>query len=535
MIQTKAKFPPESSPFTPTPEQQAVVSAIRGGSESLMVNAYAGCAKTSTLVLAAAEVRQAALALAFNKKIALDMADKLPGSFTVKTMNGLGHGAWLRANPTVTNVKLEEKKLGKLVSQVARDRKVELSSDDWEGLRQLVTGAMQAGIVPTSAGDSGLAPDNLASWKAVADNLMLFSDQFEFLYDMAHETLERDIALAKQGTISFDDQVYCSALLGGRFPQYPVVFVDESQDLSPLNHRMLELSLREDGRLVSVGDRKQAIYAFRGADGASMDSIRGLRHSWKDLLLGTTFRCPKAVVARQQDHAPGFKAWGSNREGRVERLGGDMDGGDKAVKWTWNDAIALSDITPHQSAIAILCRNNGPLLSLAFRLIRRGIGVNMLGRDLGKGLLALSRKLAPEDSTPVDVLAGKLLEWEEREIALARANEKEEKIAGIVDRAECIRAVLGVEVRDAGELRFALTNLFERNSGIVTLGSIHRSKGLEWDTVIHLDPWRVPSKWAKLAAEAGDPVPLEQEWNLKYVCETRTKHTLLLANLSDFA
>jgi superfamily I DNA/RNA helicase len=159
----------------------------------------------------------------------------------------------------------------------------------------------------------------------------------------------------------------------------------------------------------------------------------------------------------------------------------------------------------------------------------------MLGRDLGKGLLALSRKLAPEDSTPVDVLAGKLLEWEEREIALARANEKEEKIAGIVDRAECIRAVLGVEVRDAGELRFALTNLFERNSGIVTLGSIHRSKGLEWDTVIHLDPWRVPSKWAKLAAEAGDPVPLEQEWNLKYVCETRTKHTLLLANLSDFA
>jgi superfamily I DNA/RNA helicase len=86
--------------------------------------------------------------------------------------------------------------------------------------------------------------------------------------------------------------------------------------------------------------------------------------------------------------------------------------------------------------------------------------------------------------------------------------------------------------RDSGELQARLAELFSvpASARSVTLSSIHRSKGLEADLVVHLDPWRVPSKHAVKEAKAGKTTALEQEWNLKYVCETRTRQTLLFAD-----
>lgn len=516
-----------------TDEQRDVISAMHASGDSLMVEAYAGCAKTTTLELAARGVRVPALALAFNKRIAEELQPRLPQTFTVKTINGLGHGAWARALPHVTRLTLDDRKLGKLVTQTARDRRMELSSEQWDSVRRLVSAVMQAGVTP---GDQGtpLAPDTTETWGAIAlDTLWMTEEEFEFLYDLARDVLERSIALARAGTISFDDQIYCSVCLGGRFPQFPLLFVDEAQDLSPLNHEMLKRALRADGRLVAMGDPKQAIYAFRGAHSESMAQIAQLRPAWQRLPLTLTFRCPKTIVTRQQEHAPGFRAWHTNAEGRFARLksperdGTTLDGG-----WTWQ---SVQQLVPPGGKLAVLCRNNGPLLSLAFKLIRQGQGVYMLGRDIGKGLVALVRKLAPEEATAADVLRGKILEWQHSETQLALANEHPERVSGIVDRAECLMAVLdNAEARDAGQCIALLERLFARESGTVTLSSIHRAKGLEWDCVVHLDPWRIPSKWAREAARDGDQRQMQQEWNLLYVCETRTRHTLVNADMEGF-
>ena len=84
--------------FSPTPEQDSIVEAVRSSTDSLMVKAYAGCAKTTTILLAAKALPvEPALALAFNKKIQLELEKKLPSHFAVKTMNGLGHSAWSQA------------------------------------------------------------------------------------------------------------------------------------------------------------------------------------------------------------------------------------------------------------------------------------------------------------------------------------------------------------------------------------------------------------------------------------------------------
>lgn len=506
-----------------------------------MMDALAGCAKTYTTVLAAQRVKVPALELVFNKRNAVEMTPKMPGNFKVQTMNGLGFGAWMRCQPQVNKWDVDGRKLGKIVSSLAKDRKLDLTSDQWEFARKLVEGAMLAGVTPRNIGEP-LTLDTPAVWQDIADGLLMTEDDFGLLADLAHQTLEVSIEQARQGQISFDDQVYCPTLLGGKFPQYPFVGTDESQDLNLLNHQMIAKTLRADGRMLVVGDPLQSIYQFRGAAQDSMGKMLGLRPSasWKRLPLETTFRCPKIVVERQQKHAPGFKAWHTNPEGEFHRLPdpagaqpgiiggvGELD----ELYWSFSDIERLAQ----GGDIAFLCRNNGPLLSLAFKLLREGIGISMLGRDIGKGLIALSRKLAPDDTTPRDTVAGLVADWEESESSLARANGHEEKCAGITDRAECLQAALGnAGVADAGGMRRALHVLFSKEGGRAVLGSIHRAKGMEWHLVAHLDPWRLPSKFARQALAQGNPAQMEQEKNLLYVCETRSKNVLVNVNLEDF-
>lgn len=518
-----------SDKHTPTEEQQAVIDAV-GGAGSVMVDAYAGCAKSTTLEMAAPKIKAPAMAIAFNKKIATDLKAKMPQNFDCKTFNGLGHQAIMRGYSG--RLTLEEKKLGKLITQVGKDRDIELSSEQWDDLRKLVTGVMQVGITP---GDRGrpLTPDLKENWELVAFERWLTPESFEFLYDLARDVLERGIKMVEEsGIISFDDQVYYSACIKGAFPKFPVVFVDEKQDLSPLNLAMLAQCVREDGKITAVGDDRQSIYAFRGADAEASSKIRLIMPEWTDRTLATTFRCPKLVVARQQRHVPGYKAWHTNTDGRIAHLKPGSEGITLEEGWSWKHVQAL--VPSGQSTVGVICRNNGPLLSLAFGLIRQGVGAYMLGRDMGKGLVTLSKKICPEDGMLRDICAGKIVEWMESESSLARANKQGEKVAGITDRGECLLAVIDSGCGNAGELRMMLSKLFARESGQVVLGSGHRWKGLEADVILHLDPWRIPSKYAKEASKAGDDRQLVQEWNLKYVIETRTKHTYIEANLEDF-
>lgn len=503
------------SGLKPTAEQQAIIAAARERSESLLVTAYAGCAKSTTLQLVCAALPpQPTLAIMFNVKNKKEAERKLPEWVTVKTLNGLGHSAWQSAIGRRCIV--DDKKLGRLVSEVCRREGFDASSEDWNSIRGLAAAAMRAGLVPSKFPHyRGLVPDTEESWAAIA------AEQPDApngaICALARDVIIEDIAEAIRGTISYDDQIYCSALCGGIFPRFPLVLVDEAQDLSELNH--LQVRRAASGRLIVVGDSKQAIYQFRGADAESISKLKALRPDWIELPLATTFRCPHVLVERQQTHAPGFRAFEANARGALHTLPiGD------AEHWTWGDVAQQGD-----GDIAILCRNNAPLLSMAFKLLRARIGVTMLGRDIGKGLITLAKKICKPDMSGSEC-AEAIEKWRAHECDLAKARGKPEQCDSIEDRADCLQAVVeGASVGNARALFFALEQLFARSEGTVTLSTGHRAKGLEWRTVIHLDPWRIPSRYARKSAKA-----MEQENNLRYVIETRAKHTLILANLEDF-
>ena len=57
--------------------------------------------------------------------------------------------------------------------------------------------------------------------------------------------------------------------------------------------------------------------------------------------------------------------------------------------------------------------------------------------------------------------------------------------------------------------------------------TIHKSKGLEHDTVYILNEFLIPSKYAMLEEQ------LIQENNLKYVARTRAKENLIFLNLKE--
>lgn len=530
-----------TSKFPPTAEQEAILAAATKDSASLMVTAYAGCGKTSTLELLSHALPKApSLALAFNVKIKKELEQRFPGHFEVLTLNGLGHRAWARF--TGRRLTLEDRKLGKLITQELKDQGGQ-AEEDWSDLRALVNAARQQGLTPDAAGlprAEGLLSDTPEVWMDLAFECGIVLAAQERLIALARKILTISCKMACGGVIDFDDQIYMSTCFGGQFPQFPLLMVDEAQDLSPLNHKQVAKVVGLDGRLIVVGDPKQAIYAFRGADSASMGKLRKLRKVWVDLPLATTFRCPKVVVGRQQEHAPGFVAWASNIEGRfgdilefvarkpspnglpltepvvVEKV---------ESTWAYKDLEQLAG----GKRVAMLCRNNAPLLSMAFKLLKGGVGVTILGRDIGKSLIALAKKTSKDDDTPIAQFVAQVEVWMASETSMLEANGKDGLVAGVRDRGECLLAVAESGAQTVGELRSALESLFAREYGVVTLATGHRSKGLEWPVVVHLDPWRIPSRFAQ-----SSPAQMEQEMNLRYVIETRAQDTLVEANVEDF-
>jgi DNA helicase-2/ATP-dependent DNA helicase PcrA len=456
--------------LTPTPEQAAIIQSVASGDDT-MVNALAGCAKTTSIELS---IRQSdpepTLVLAFNVKIKKELETRLKDlpHVKVQTANGLGHAVAMRGGLRPT---IDKDKTFKLAKETG------LRGEDLTALLQLSRSARLAGLVPSSLAGTGLVPDNPDTWAGLCEEL--FVDPV--LIPAARKLLEKSHLLSLSGTIDFDDQLYLSTCVFRNYPKYNRIFVDEAQDLSPMNHEQVRLAASRYGQIVAVGDPFQAIYAFRGASHDSMDRLRRLRNVWTTLPLSMTFRCPKRVVSRQHHLVPHFTAAPEAPEGTIE------------TRSSW---------VPSRGD-AVLCRNNAPLYSTAFKLLRAGLPVHMLGTDIGRALKRVYNKLSDHGAV-------------QRPVVIDRIDQEIAKDPKKADRLESLRAILLAEP----DLDKALAILSAAPADGVVLATGHRAKGLEWPTVWFLDPQLIPSQYADTDAE------LAQEANLRYVIETRTKDSL---------
>lgn len=508
----------------PTPEQEAVIQHFAQSPKSLMVEAYAGAAKSTTLEMSIKAMDPppgTVLLVAFNKKIAVDAENRLGLLATCSTLNALGHRAWggfIKKKLSVDANKMYSIIQEVLQGEVADEEYVEVALN----VRGLVQVAKNAGLVPSGAQNETLAkrfyPDSVDGWEELASSFDLECNDNYIAF--AREALRRSIKAAFSGLIDFNDQLYMSTCWPAPFAQFPIVVVDEAQDLSVLNHHMIAKCVALGGKLVVIGDRYQSIYAFRGADLSSMDKLKE-RFKMDTLLLSTTFRCARNIAEHVKDRVPFIQSPAWAKPGVVETLD----------EWT------LDDIQPQS---AVICRNNKPLISLAYQFIRAGRPVVINGGDFGEMLMKLLRKMAGavsksesknrEKLTRMSI--GELLSaidrWEEKETADAHAKNKPYRISAIEDKAGSLRVIISSShAENAQEVMEELHQVFNNKIGSVVLSSGHKSKGLEWDTVYHLNPHLCPSRYALRKADEGDRSALEQELNLRYVISTRAKNRLV--------
>lgn len=471
----------------PSPMQQRIFEWVQHQTGSTIINAVAGSGKTTTILQALDYIspNKKVLFLAFNASIATKLATKVPDHADAKTFHALGMYAYRKRH---NKFQVGNSKVRKLLGSFLDARKKE-----WYGefIVKLVSLAKQHGF-------GVLEENSLESWKRLSDKFGIHTEyDLDYAVKACQSILERSNHITN--VIDFDDMIYLPLLFRYPIKKHDWVFVDEAQDTNPVRRELARQALKTDGRLVAVGDPHQAIYGFTGA---SSDSMSRLQQTFNatTLPLSVSYRCSQRVVREAQRLVPHIQPWEQSPAGSVTTV----------------DSLDFGTLNPRNSIV--LCRNTTPLVELSSELIAQGIGFNILGKETGTQLVRLIRNI--KAGTPKDLL-DKLHKQYQR---MEELKKSEAQLAQLKEHIKCV-AILVVRVTGITELIDNITTLFAANNhNALTLSTVHKSKGLEWDNVVIIRPDLMPAKQAKLAWER------QSEDNIKYVAVTRAKDSLIFVN-----
>lgn len=489
----------------PSTQQQVIYDWVANGSGNAVLEAVAGAGKTTTLIEAVRLMRGTVAFAAYNKKIAVEIQDRVSRAETTAqvkagTFHSFGFQAWRKVAP---KVRVDDRKTAGIFDELKVPEKAQ------GFVKQAVSLAKQYAIGFLSS------VEDAATWMHVVNHFsldeMLEEDEagisIDEAIDWSRKVLKRSIALDTE-VIDFDDMIYAPLVHNARMWQNDWVLIDEAQDTNPARRALAKKMLRPGGRLIAVGDPHQAIYGFTGADADSLLIIQR-EFSATTLPLTVTYRCPKAVVSMAQRWVNHIEAHPSSPEGEVSTLE--------------YSRFVTADFDPTD---VILCRNTKPLVELAYTLIRRGVSCHVEGRDIGKGLLALVNRWSVKS---LEAFRLKLEQWLEKETQKLLAKGQEQKAGALADKVETLAVLMGALPPSASvnDLRAKIETLFQDTDPAITprrltLSTIHKSKGREWERVYWLGRNKYqPSKFARQEWQ------LEQEINLMYVAATRAKHALV--------
>lgn len=531
--------------MTPSKYQQAVLDAVHGDTCNLMVQAVAGSGKTATLKMICELVSKqplvSVLAIAFNKEIAKALAAKLPPSVTSTTMHSYGLQV-LRDNVPKLTIDAHGKKVRDVMeSMFGKTRSLPDTMKEYvEELKNLIS-KVRGTYTDT---------ENWAEIEAVA---VEYDVDLDALYAAKKPTeiaadVHTIVKTLRENTsvVDFDDML--DLVVHYRYKskvEYSLVLVDESQDLNRLQAEFVGLILEgkprakgfdgldmilgptaklesstpgrpSNNRVVLVGDTRQAIYKFRGADAKSMQNLAE-KFQTKSLPLSICYRCPVSVVElAQKVVGPIIEPSPTAKEGTVR----------------FNQASDLDALMASlKDGDMVMCRTNAPLMGAALSCLRSGKKVHVRGKaDLGNGLVKLIKAAQENAALPtISSFLEALRDIVGDQVKAALEAEKLALATILSDKYDCI-AELAQDARCPEDIVEFIKRVFEDNAAAgVTFSSIHRAKGLEADHAIILQPDKLPHPMAYRSNNVQ--AALEQERNLTYVAITRAMDQLTLQPL----
>jgi DNA helicase-2/ATP-dependent DNA helicase PcrA len=509
--------PPPRLTWKPSPYQQAIFDWIKTGSGDALVNAVAGSGKTTTLVRASEYLGNgkpvSALFCAFNAHIAKELAQRVSG-MECKTIHSMGLQAvtkHLGAAPKVEGTKY---------SQIIRRESRGLGYADFYSTLSDLVDYCQATL--TSPRDEQAMQDLIRHFG------LAMPCEYRELKDTVIAILQAGLEQAKnEHVISFSEMLWLPHVWKLEPRKFDWVFVDECQDLNAAqlelvlkmrnkphvramavpnaNEPMPDMPWLRKGRMIFVGDPRQAIYGFSGADARSYANIRE-RTGAVEFPLSVSYRCPVLVVREAQAIVPQIEP----------RAGAELG----SVRYDVTENSLFSHV---KEGDLIVCRMTAPLVSLCLDLIRQGVPARVRGREIGRMLTAIVGKVAKITGFTYKEFPKFLHEHIKAQIEkLSRKEGNEAQIERLWDSEAALMACYEtINADDTERLCVEIAYLFSDDRPGVWLSTVHKAKGLEEDRVFILKPSRLPLVW-----KGQQSWEREQELNLKYVAVTRAKKEL---------
>jgi len=478
--------------------QEKILSEAEHGSGNIGVIARAGAGKTTIIEEITKRLKPSlkVLVLAFNTEIAAELDKRVRKGCQVMTLNGLGHRAISRAfgskKPTSQGLvksilKREEffphpsqNAIRNDIAKIIGRYKNTLCNDVRKILASL-------GINPLDILDE--------SERSIGTQEEQEEDAIRRIILIVRKVLEitkHEIEVSSE--IDYDDQIWAPVAMKLPTDEWDIVLGDEVQDWNNAQIELVSKAVRPGGgRIILVGDPRQSIYTFRGADPHAFGRLVQ-KFQAQVLSLPVTYRCGKKIVDVARKIVPDIEAGPKNPEGDVTR----------------EKKLDVSRLSPGDFVIS---RKNAPLIHFCLQTISKGMPAKIAGKDLGRDLLAIvedTRKKVPEMQVLTQIQSDM-----KKKIEFSKSLDDDSIQADLVDKLECIRTLFMVHgsvnaVIDA--LNFLCVDQ-KKSKGVVLFTTAHRAKGLECDRVFLLE-WTFRSD-------------REEEQNLLYVAQTRAKKSLV--------
>lgn len=363
------------------------------------------------------------------------------------------------------------------------------------------------------------------------DQVVALQRAYEKLKDERRQMDFEDVLLTCAGMIEAEPRVAAAVR-----EQYRHFTVDEYQDVSPLQNRLLELWLGDRRDLCVVGDASQTIYSFTGADARYLLEFDRTHEDARVVRLERNYRSTAAVLAVANDLMRG-------RPGALELVAATSQDAPVPTVRAFDDEEAEAEGVAAAIAaavrggtdprdIAVLYRSHAQSAVLLSALAKQSLAATVLGGrkffdlpEVRQALMALrAASVAPLDTgflaTVRDVLRSVGL-TDEPPAAGGALRDAWEARAALLRLAE--EAPEGTDLRSfTDDLQARAKDQHEPATRTVTLATLHAAKGLEWDHVhlVGVSEGLLPISYAQ-TFEAVD-----EERRLAYVGVTRAARTL---------
>ena len=312
--------------------------------------------------------------------------------------------------------------------------------------------------------------------------------------------------------------------------QYRYFTIDEYQDISPIQQRLINAWLGTRSDLCVVGDPAQTIYSFAGATPVFLNSFTQRFPEAEVIRLTTGYRStPEITFAANsllRAGTMGQELVAFNSHGSKPMVTGYADEASE-IRGVMGEITDLMSTGTAPQEIAILARTNAQLKGAEKAMLAANIPYQV--RNTERFFERREIRDFLKQVRQASVIPAEGSGWIDELRSLAQPYLTGEAIDGIAALLHLARELESDENFSPKTLRGYLREVEDRvqqnnppTMPVVTLATLHAAKGLEWERVflIGASDGQLP-----LANSAGD-VALDEERRLFYVGITRAKADL---------